>query len=719
MSNIIPEGFGSTALNGRIETYGDLVYRTKSLLGWPSVPIELTDVQWAHIIDKAIEDFTEFEGNREEEYLVFCSNLYKRGCGVKLDDLLPVACNTQHCFQTIATETITSTYLECEDIQTTTAYLSVTPFEYPTEFNYLDPLSVAYSGTSGQDFFLYFDPKNPWDAINVCEANCVTINPVSSQYFQISANINLSSHVFDFIGSEILSTVLSTISSDISSYSFDSVPISGLGNLLSAIPIEYYDLSAFYSGDIMFGPPMSACIDIGRGRGFVYPNCDTASVLACNPLTAQYGVSPLENYILTSVLLTAFTTTAIAILSSYFDICETDVSYSCISSYIFSACDLGTEDDLSITTEDGNILTINCSSSSVSGYYFELFKPILSSYNLVYDLSALDISDATHLRLYGVPSCTTDGSIPLDSNNGILGTFTLCNTAFSTNGPMTLEKIQFFKDNKPPIEVLYEQNCAWTNNGFTFSYHNSSYTECVRATPSKVKVDVTFSNCSTITEVGVVSTVTDSGLDEVLNRRRKVLGVFAADNAGQGGYFGGGGDLLFNFDYALMANTFGYDLMGNRNMLGKQGYDLLTYHMARDFVDHSKKMLRYVSYQFNPRTQYLKVTPEPAGTTFAFESSCCENNVMRAGSQCYVLGVYIEPSVETLLSTYFIKEYVMALAMITLGRIRSTFGGVTLYGGATLDGTQLAAKGEEKAEKLLVELRDEFRYSSPSGFLIG
>jgi hypothetical protein len=272
---------------------------------------------------------------------------------------------------------------------------------------------------------------------------------------------------------------------------------------------------------------------------------------------------------------------------------------------------------------------------------------------------------------------------------------------------------------------LYEQNCNWTNNGFTFSYYNSAYSDCVRHTPAKVPVDVTFANCTTITEIGTVSSVLSSNYDAFINRKRKVLGVFNADTSSQGGYFGGGGDLLFNFDYALLANTFGYDLMGNRNVLGKQGYDLLTYHMARSFVEHSKKILRYVSYQFNPKTQYLKLMPEPAAANNLSNSTCpsatcCSNGIMNPMStQCYIVGVYLEPPVEQILSSYFIKEYVLALSMITLGRIRNTYGGVTLYGGATLTGQDLLAKGEEKAKELLAELRDQLRYSAPPMFSVG
>lgn len=639
MNNIAPEGFGSTYLNSRIESYADLVYRTKSLLGWPSAPVEITDEQWGHIIDKAVEDFTEFEGNREEEYLVFCSNSYKRNCGVKLDDLLNVGCNEQYCYTTTVVEEVTSTIQSCNILGTSTAYLSTDPFTYPTQYNYLNPNALPFSGLSGQNFHLYFDPDNPWDATGICGANCVTINPLNSRWYLLSSNPSLSATRFNFITNPILSAVLSAVSYDVNQYGFTNVPMSALGSSLSAIPIKYYPLSSFYPEDKISGPAVSACINIGMGKGFIYPNCDLTKISSCSALTAQFGISP------------------------------------------------------SVTATWPN--------------------------------SSLDFSSATHLKLFGVPSCTNDGSIPLDSNDGILGTFTLCNTAFSTNGPMTLRKVQFFNDYKPPLEILYDQNCNWTNNGFTFSYYNSSYNDCVRHTPERVPVDVTFANCTTITEIGTVSSTLSSNYDTYINRKRKILGVFNADTSSQGGYFGGGGDLLFNFDYALMANTFGFDLMGNRNNLGKQGYDLLTYHMARSFVEHSKKILRYVSYQFNPKTQYLKLMPEPAGSNNLSNSTCpsatcCNNPVMNPNSmQCYIVGVYLEPPVEQILSSYFIKEYVLALSMVTLGRIRSTYGGVTLYGGATLTGQDLLAKGEEKVKELLAELRDQLRYSAPPSFFIG
>jgi len=52
MNNIVPDGFGSTFLSPIINNYADLVYRCKSLLGFPIQNDELTDAQWAVIIDE-------------------------------------------------------------------------------------------------------------------------------------------------------------------------------------------------------------------------------------------------------------------------------------------------------------------------------------------------------------------------------------------------------------------------------------------------------------------------------------------------------------------------------------------------------------------------------------------------------------------------------------------------------------------------------------------
>lgn len=654
MSQIIPDNFGSTYLNPSISTYGDLVYRTKSLLGFPVQNDEMTDSQWAQIIDEAIEIFTQWGGGSKEEYLIFCANQYQRGCGVKLDDLVQVGCNTQYCTQTVVTTPVTSTVIDYNLLATNTGFLSATPFVYPVNFNRNDPTSVAFTATSGQDIHLYYDPKKPWNAFNVCNANCITINPVSSQWFQLSSNSNLSSLYFDFINDTSISFLTSSLSANILNYPLSAVPISGMGNSLSSVPISFYDLSAFYPPNEFVGPPLEACIEIGQGIGYIFPKCDLNAINACSALSAQYSISPAYEYVLT-----------------------------------------------------GNTI------SGIDGK--------------IWDLSATDISNATHVLLNNIPICAGDGILPLTSNNGIVASFTICNSALSTNGKMFMESVQFLKDYKPPAEILYDTNCNWINNGFTMNSHISAYTDCVLSTPAKVKVDVSFYDKQTTTEVGEISTYYSSAYDYGLQRRRKVTGVFALDNANNTGSYGGyGSDLLFNFDYALLASTFGYNLQGSRINAGL-GYDLVSYHLARSFVEMSKNMLRRVSYTWDARTQFLKMQPEPPlqyqsdpYSTGQSCSACCDTPIIGGvNNQCYLIGVYVEAPVQELLAEDWIREYVLARAKQTLGIMRDKYGNIKLYDGTTITGNALWTEGAKRIEELRKELRNDNYYTSPAMFFVG
>lgn len=698
MSSAAPAGWGSTYLSPKIQTYQDLVYRTKNLLGFPIFDSELTDGMWATIIDESLEVFSQWGGGAKEEYLVFSSDDYKNGCGVKLDDIISYGCTPMGCYTTTVVDTITSTVIDCQPIETTTAYLSVTPFVYPTEFNINDPLSTPFSGISGQYLYLTYDKKNPWTATNVCQADCITINPVSSQYYQLSSNYSLSSLVFDFENDPVLSPLTSAISA-FTEYPLNSVPLSTMGTELSAIPIDYYNIDVFYPEDKKYGPPVEACVNIGKGRGYIYPKCNTDLINSCSALSAQYNISPNWNYVLTAITLSSV------------EVEHNNPDFSTISSYFTQFC----------SECNCNCSSLSTYNSETSAYYFETYKNVISgSDGQVFDLSATDISGATHVRLNGIPSCTINGSIPLVSNDGIVASFVLCNSAISTNGPMYMDDVQFFKDYTLPEEAT-GYRCGWNNNGFTMSYYNSAYGECVRYTPEQVKVDVSFCKQVSTTFYGTVSTEISANWDDALGRRRKVHGVFAVDDVSGagGGFFGGsGGDVLFNFDYALMGSVFGYDLQGQRNFGHPGGFNLTTYHMARSFIEHTRKMLRYVSYSFDPKTQYLRVHPEPRPTG---DSTCCNYSSMGSsnGKQAYIIGVKVEPPIEEMLSEYFIREYVLARAMQTIGMIRSKFGNTTLYSGQTLNGDSLYQQGTTRIETLMKELRDEFRFSEVPSFFFG
>jgi hypothetical protein len=689
----------STYLSPAITTISDLVFRTKSRLGFPIQDDELTDGLWLEIIRDALENFSQWGGNAEEKYLVFTSDDYKNGCGVKLDDLITYGCSDLHCITTTVVDTVTSSITSCDLIETKTAYLSTTPFVYPTTYNVNDPLSLPFSGVSGQYIYLYFDPKNPWTATDVCQADCITINPVSSQYYQLSSNYVLSSTVFDFLSDSTLTSYTSAISA-YTGFPLSAVPLSTMGSELTAIPIDYYDIDVFYSEDQKVGPARTACVDIGHGIGYIYPNCNTDLINSCSALSGQYGISPTWNYSLTSI--------PISSVSVY----TSASNFSAISSYFTQFC----------SECNCNCSMLSTYNDTASSYYFETYRSVVSGTDgVIYDLSALDISRATHVRLNGIPSCTVNGSIPLISNDGIIASFVICNTAVSTNGPMYMDDVQFFIDYTLPEEATGKR-CGWDNNGFTMTYYNSAYSDCIRHTPERIKVDVSFCKQLETTFIGTVSTTVSANYDDYLLRKRKVHGVFAADDVSGagGGFFGGsGGDVLFNFDYALMGSVFGYDLQGQRNFGHPGGFNLTTYHMARSFIEHTRKMLRYVSYSFNPKTQYLRIHPEPLATSS--DDTCCAYSTMSTnmGRQAYIVGVKLEPPVEEMLSEYWIKEYVLAAAMQTIGMIRSKYGNTTLYSGQTLNGDALYQQGTARIEKLMEELREKFFYSEPASWFFG
>lgn len=79
--------FYSTALNNRIDSYDKLSTRILRQLGCPLQKLEIAREMMYEYIAMAIEHYTEYAGYTEE-YLLFSSNLYVKGRGIKLDELV-------------------------------------------------------------------------------------------------------------------------------------------------------------------------------------------------------------------------------------------------------------------------------------------------------------------------------------------------------------------------------------------------------------------------------------------------------------------------------------------------------------------------------------------------------------------------------------------------------------------------------------------------------
>ncbi len=631
---VLPDGWrGSTALNSTIKSYEDLAYRVKTQLGFPVVELEISDEQVAIFIDEALEWFTQYAG-RERRWIVFTDQLYEEGCGVKLDDIVRNVSMRSECFKTLSSTVVTGTDVSYSPIpsnligNTHSAYLSVSPFSIPST---TDPSLSSI----GQRLILKYDKNNPWDAGNVCNANCFTLKPIGSDCYSLTANPNLETINISALLDEYpnISYILDhpTISADDDGIlSLSSLPC----DVLSAIPIDWFPLSAFYPPTELIGFPVTACVEIANGFGAIYPSCDKSKII-CNNLTASWTIDP-------------------------------DFDWS-----PFSGGTLSGEDGRIISYEDLNLIGANS------------------------------------VTLPGLPTCTIDGVIPLFENTGYYSTFYICNSAIDTGGKWEIENVQFKKSFLPPSGALNKRFCDLENKGFTIVKTITSHGDCVQPTGRWVPVDVVFESQTLTNQTGVVVTSAAGGFDPDLNYRRKVIDAFSIDyTMGNGGYFGS--NLLFSFDYGVVANAFGFDLQGNRNLY-RNGYDMLSYELARGFIDRVRRMVNYVTYEFNSDTQYLRLIPEP------FPETRRSNGAQRA----YVVGVYVEKPLAHLINKKWVQEWVKARIMESVGHIRAKFGTVTLFGGASIQGDSLVSMAQSEMERLLRELRDDLYYTEPPFFFVG
>lgn len=87
---VLPNSFhGSTTFNSKIKSYDHLAQRVRRSLGEPLIEVEISSEQMYENIDIACEYFTKF-GGTTEEYLVFRSDLYEPGKGLRMDKLFSI-----------------------------------------------------------------------------------------------------------------------------------------------------------------------------------------------------------------------------------------------------------------------------------------------------------------------------------------------------------------------------------------------------------------------------------------------------------------------------------------------------------------------------------------------------------------------------------------------------------------------------------------------------
>jgi hypothetical protein len=133
---------------------------------------------------------------------------------------------------------------------------------------------------------------------------------------------------------------------------------------------------------------------------------------------------------------------------------------------------------------------------------------------------------------------------------------------------------------------------------------------------------------------------------------------------------------LFTLEQTLAQQTyFSY-------ALGNYGFDLLSWYSLKEFMDTREKLLATTrDLKFDPRTQYLTMYPQPNENRFYGVISC-----------------YVERPIRDIVKEQWVYQYALALSKITIGRVRSKFGGVSLLGGGALNYDLLQEGLTEKKE---------------------
>jgi hypothetical protein len=204
--------------------------------------------------------------------------------------------------------------------------------------------------------------------------------------------------------------------------------------------------------------------------------------------------------------------------------------------------------------------------------------------------------------------------------------------------------------------------------------------------PANVDAAVQYPNLSATASLS-------AAIDFDLNKFRKVIDCFEFSKGEDTGI-----NTLFTIEQAMAQQIY------SSYMIGNFGFDLTTWECLKDFIKVRNKVLAMVpQFRFDPRTQVLKILPEPMVTQ----------------SYLGVVGCYIERPIKDLISERWVQKYALALTKIGIARTREKFSGTALMGGGQVNYQALLGEGIQEKKDLEEQLMNEHWDNPPAIFFIG
>ena len=183
-----------------------------------------------------------------------------------------------------------------------------------------------------------------------------------------------------------------------------------------------------------------------------------------------------------------------------------------------------------------------------------------------------------------------------------------------------------------------------------------------------------------------------AGFDYDLASQRKVIDVFEFSKGEDTGI-----NTLFTLEQAMSQQIY------SSYMIGNFGFDLITWETLKGFIDTRNKVLAMTDqFRFDPRTQLLRLIPEP------------RDNHTYMG----IVGCYLERPIKDLIRERWVQKYSLALVKIAIARVREKYQGTNMFGGGSVNAS-LLAEGIKEKETLEQELMNGYQDSAPPTFFIG
>ena len=192
-----------------------------------------------------------------------------------------------------------------------------------------------------------------------------------------------------------------------------------------------------------------------------------------------------------------------------------------------------------------------------------------------------------------------------------------------------------------------------------------------------IKIDTLINNTP---DVASLTSTFQSGWDHDLDSYRKCISIYNFVEGTNDGV-----NTLFTIEQSLAQQMhFAYSL-------GSKAFDLITWHVLKDWLKTREKLFAMQKYcRFDPRTQVLRITPDPI--------------INNDGTYYAAIGVYLERPIKDLVKERWVMEYAKALIKISIANTRGKYQGTQLFGSGTLQYQELMSQGKQEKADLEKEL---------------